>query len=88
MGDAVAASRCAALFGVIIGAPTLRVRGDYLAIITLAFGEIVPIAIRNLWHIDIRLGGWTLVENFNLTNGPQGLNPVGRPHAVWLRIRL
>jgi len=70
----------AALFGVILGAPTLRVRGDYLAIITLAFGEIVPIAFRNLWHIDIRIGGWTLVENFNLTNGPQGMNPVGRPH--------
>lgn len=69
----------AAFFGIVLGAPTLRVRGDYLAIITLAFGEIVPIAFRNLWHIDIRLGGWTLVENFNLTNGPQGLNPVGRP---------
>ena len=69
----------AALFGVIIGAPTLRVRGDYLAIITLAFGEIVPIACRNLWHIDLRLGPWTLVEKFNLTNGPQGINPVGRP---------
>ena len=70
----------AALFGVILGAPTLRVRGDYLAIITLAFGEIVPIAFRNLWHIDIRIGGWTLVENFNLTHGPSGLNPVGRAH--------
>lgn len=69
----------AAFFGMLLGAPTLRVRGDYLAIITLAFGEIVPIAFRNLWHIDIRIGGWTLVENFNLTNGPQGLNPVGRP---------
>ena len=69
----------AALFGVIIGAPTLRVRGDYLAIITLAFGEVIPIAIRNLWNLDIRIGGWVLVENFNLTNGPQGLNPVGRP---------
>lgn len=69
----------AALFGVLIGAPTLRVRGDYLAIITLAFGEIIPIAFRNLWHIDIRIGSWVLVENFNLTNGPQGLNPVGRP---------
>lgn len=72
----------AAFFGILLGAPTLRVRGDYLAIITLAFGEIVPIAFRNLWHIDIRLGGWTLVENFNLTNGPQGLNPVGRPR-LW-----
>lgn len=70
----------AAFFGCVIGAPTLRVRGDYLAIITLAFGEIVPIAFRNLWHIDIHIGSWTLVDNFNLTNGPQGLNPVGRPH--------
>ena len=59
-------------------------RGDYLAIITLAFGEIVPIAFRNLWQIDLRLGDWTLVENFNLTNGPQGLNPVGRPQPLWL----
>ncbi|MGE3540559.1 MAG: branched-chain amino acid ABC transporter permease [Candidatus Tectimicrobiota bacterium] len=69
----------AAFFGIVLGAPTLRVRGDYLAIITLAFGEIVPIACRNLWHIDIHLGSWTLLDNFNLTNGPQGLNPVGRP---------
>jgi branched-chain amino acid transport system permease protein len=69
----------AALFGILIGAPTLRVRGDYLAIITLAFGEIVPIAFRNMWQINLRLGDWTLVQNFNLTNGPQGLNPVGRP---------
>ncbi len=69
----------AALFGVIIGAPTLRARGDYLAIITLAFGEVIPIAFRNLWNLDIRIGGWVLLENFNLTNGPQGLNPVGRP---------
>lgn len=68
-----------ALFGVIIGSPTLRLRGDYLAIVTLAFGEIVPISIRNLWHVDLRIGDWVLVENFNLTNGPQGLNPVGRP---------
>jgi branched-chain amino acid transport system permease protein len=72
----------AAFFGVIIGAPTLRVRGDYLAIITLAFGEIVPIAFRNLWLIDIRIGPWVLVENFNLTNGPQGMNPVGRPSIL------
>src|SRR5438046_9006113 len=34
----------AALFGLILGAPTLRSRGDYLAIVTLAFGEIVPLA--------------------------------------------
>lgn len=75
----------AALFGMIIGAPTLRLRGDYLAIVTLAFGEIVPRAIRELWDIkfiipftDIYLVG-SAEKGFNLTNGPQGMNPVGRP---------
>jgi branched-chain amino acid transport system permease protein len=56
----------AAIFGIILGAPTLRLRGDYLAIVTLAFGEIVPRAILNL-------------ERF--TGGSKGLNPIGRPHA-------
>jgi branched-chain amino acid transport system permease protein len=56
----------AAIFGVILGAPTLRLRGDYLAIVTLAFGEIVPRAFLNL--------EW-------LTNGSRGMNPIGRPHA-------
>ena len=54
----------AAIFGLILGAPTLRLRGDYLAIVTLAFGEIVPQAIRNLE---------------GLTNGTKGMNPIGRP---------
>src|SRR5262245_36733536 len=40
-----------ACLGVVIGAPTLRVRGDYLAIITLGFGEIIPVFIRNLGDI-------------------------------------
>lgn len=71
----------AAFFGILIGAPTLRVRGDYLAIITLAFGEIIPLTVRNLFDITIKIGPFTLVEHFNLTNGIQGLNPVGRPHV-------
>ncbi len=143
-----------AIFGIIIGAPTLRLRGDYLAIVTLAFGEIVPRIIRELWDINIAFsmrfivlllallvaflalvplrtwlalrrvdgGGsrdtsafetasvivafflifvvlwqvgklglnalnlsdtrWVLVEHFNLTNGPQGMNPVGRPQIL------
>ena len=37
----------AAFFGIVLGAPTLRLRGDYLAIVTLGFGEIVPRVIRN-----------------------------------------
>lgn len=69
----------AAVMGIVIGTPTLRVRGDYLAIVTLAFGEIVPTVIRNLGGISISIGPWPLFENANLTNGVQGLNPVGRP---------
>ncbi|HKA61168.1 MAG TPA: branched-chain amino acid ABC transporter ATP-binding protein/permease [Methylomirabilota bacterium] len=74
------AALVSACLGVVIGAPTLRVRGDYLAIITLAFGEIIPVAIRNLGDITIDLGGWRPVERLNLTGGENGVNPVGRPH--------
>ena len=66
----------AAFFGLVIGAPTLRLRGDYLAIVTLAFGEIVPNALRNMSDINIP---WLGLNHFNLTNGTQGLNPVGKP---------
>ncbi len=51
----------ACMFGVLLGAPTLRLRGDYLAIVTLGFGEIVRIFLNNL------------SSPFNLTNGPQGI---------------
>ena len=44
----------AAVFGVLFGAPTLRLRGDYLAIVTLGFGEIVPIVARNWSSSDQR----------------------------------
>jgi branched-chain amino acid transport system permease protein len=74
------AAAVSALLGVAIGAPTLRVRGDYLAIITLGFGEIIPVAIRNLGDITIDLGGWRPVERLNLTGGENGVNPVGRPY--------
>ena len=69
-----------AAFGVVIGAPTLRVRGDYLAIITLAFGEIIPVAIRNLGDITIQIGDWRPVYRLNLTGGENGVNPIGQPH--------
>ena len=42
------ASGVAAIFGILLGAPTLRLRGDYLAIVTLGFGEIVPQTFLNL----------------------------------------
>jgi branched-chain amino acid transport system permease protein len=69
-----------ALFGLVIGAPTLRVRGDYLAIITLAFGEIIPVAIRNMGDLNLDIGGWIVARRLNLTGGENGINPIGRPH--------
>jgi branched-chain amino acid transport system permease protein len=58
-----------ALAGIIIGLPTLRLRGDYLAIVTLGFGEILPQVARN---------GDNLF-GFNLTNGPNGITPIDSP---------
>jgi branched-chain amino acid transport system permease protein len=57
-----------ALIGILIGLPTLRLRGDYLAIVTLGFGEILPQVARNS---DNFLG-----TGFNLTNGPNGITPL------------
>jgi branched-chain amino acid transport system permease protein len=54
----------AALFGLLLGAPTLRLRGDYLAIVTLGFGEIIRIFLNNLDH------------PVNVTNGPIGINKI------------
>ena len=51
----------AALFGALLGAPTLKLRGDYLAIVTLGFGEIVRIFLNNL------------SRPVNITSGPQGI---------------
>ena len=73
------AAAVSALLGLVIGAPTLRVRGDYLAIITLGFGEIIPVAIRNLGDITIDIAGWRPIVRLNLTGGENGVNPVGRP---------
>ena len=58
------AAAIAAFFGVLFGAPTLRLKGDYLAIVTLGFGEIVPIVARNTPSV---------------TNGAMGLNGVAAP---------
>ena len=56
-----AAAALAAFFGVLLGAPTLRLRGDYLAIVTLGFGEIIRVFLNNLDH------------PVNITNGPKGM---------------
>jgi branched-chain amino acid transport system permease protein len=55
----------AAMFGAVLGAPTLRLRGDYLAIVTLGFGEIVPDLARN--------------NVFGLTGGPNGISAIDQP---------
>ena len=62
----------AALFGVLLGAPTLRLRGDYLAIVTLGFGEIVPRVVLNLEQ-------WT--------GGLQGHEPHRAPAPPGLPVR-
>lgn len=54
----------AGLFGVLLGTPTLRLRGDYLAIVTLGFGEIIRIFLNNL------------NAPVNITNGPQGITQI------------
>lgn len=73
------AAAVAALFGMILGAPTLPLRGDYLAIVTLGFGEIVPIAANNLDQFSLSIFGYKLFENIDLTGGPKGINPINRP---------
>ncbi len=59
-----AAAVIAAFFGALLGAPTLKLRGDYLAIVTLGFGEIIRIFLNNLDH------------PVNLTNGPKGIGQI------------
>jgi len=87
------AAAMAGVFGLILGAPTLPLRGDYLAIVTLGFGEIVPVLFRNLIKVTIQepLTCWvlplfriqtaciTFMKDVDLTAGEKGINPIGRP---------
>jgi branched-chain amino acid transport system permease protein len=89
------AAAVAGVFGLILGAPTLPLRGDYLAIVTLGFGEIVPVIFKNLIKVTIQepLTCWvlplfrlqttciTFIKDVDLTAGEKGINPIGRP---WL----
>jgi branched-chain amino acid transport system permease protein len=59
----------AGVFGALLGAPTLKLRGDYLAIVTLGFGEIIRIFMNNL-NLPV-----------NITNGPQGINNIDPVHV-------
>jgi len=55
--------------GILLGLPVLRLRGDYLAIVTLGFGEVIRVLANNL------------DKPINLTNGPKGITPISRPPA-------
>ena len=66
------AAGLAGLFGVLLGAPTLRLRGDYLAIVTLGFGEIIRVFMNNL---DAPI---------NITNGPKGIGQIDSLHFFGL----
>jgi len=64
----------AALFGVILGAPTLKLRGDYLAIVTLGFGEIIRVFLNNM------------EDPINLTNGPRGIGQIDSFHIFGINL--
>jgi len=66
----------AAIFGIILGAPTLRLRGDYLAIVTLGFGEIVPQTFLNLQHLTGGPNGISAIDQPRIFGYHFGLNPV------------
>jgi branched-chain amino acid transport system permease protein len=76
-----AAALIAAIFGVLLGAPTLRLRGDYLAIVTLGFGEIVPRVFRNASVFTGGVNGIVGVDQPKLPavfgwSGNFGFNPI------------
>lgn len=62
------AALIAGVFGILLGAPTLRLRGDYLAIVTLGFGEIIRVFLNNLDY------------PVNITNGPKGVSSIDPMH--------
>ncbi|WP_205701345.1 branched-chain amino acid ABC transporter permease [Herpetosiphon llansteffanensis] len=81
------AAAVAAIAGLTLGAPTLPLRGDYLAIVTLGFGEIVPILFRSLGGgppggtLTLRFFGMPIgIEQVDLTGGNKGINPISPPH--------
>ncbi|MDZ7379371.1 MAG: branched-chain amino acid ABC transporter permease, partial [candidate division KSB1 bacterium] len=68
--------------GVIIGSPTIPLRGDYLAIVTLGFGEIIPVVFRNLTCVSIPF----LTDCLDLTAGERGVNPIALPIVPFTNI--
>ena len=69
------AAGLAAIAGVLLGTPVLKLRGDYLAIVTLGFGEIIRVFLNNLEH------------PVNITNGPRGLDRIDSMNLFGLQLR-
>ena len=69
-----AGAALAGFFGMLLGAPTLKLRGDYLAIVTLGFGEIIRVFLNNLDH------------PVNITNGPKGISQIDPIHFWGLNL--
>jgi branched-chain amino acid transport system permease protein len=69
-----AGAALAGFFGIMLGAPTLKLRGDYLAIVTLGFGEIIRVFLNNL------------DQPVNITNGPKGINQIDSIHFFGLNL--
>lgn len=81
----------AMLAGIVLGAPTLRLRGDYLAIVTLGFGEMVRIVARNLDSVTIGSRGITAIPHPQIPYAPGhrylfGLAPVGYYYVMLLLV--
>jgi branched-chain amino acid transport system permease protein len=70
----VLAAAITAMWGALLGFPTLRLRGDYLAIVTLAFGEIVPRVF------ELSQSGLFGIGNVDWSNGRQGITPIDKPY--------
>ena len=73
----------AAFAGLMLGAPVLKLRGDYLAIVTLGFGEIVRILINNFDKVGLP---WS-DETYNITNGPRGITGIDGLHFFGFELR-
>lgn len=72
----ILAAGIAAFSGLLLGSPTIPLRGDYLAIVTLGFGEVVPVLFRNLTCVTIPFLGWDCID---ITAGEKGVNPIALP---------
>lgn len=72
----IIAAAIAAFSGLLLGSPTIPLRGDYLAIVTLGFGEVVPVLFRNLTCVSIPFLGWDCID---ITAGEKGVNPIALP---------